>query len=484
VDRQIHEKGKEGFQETPRELGVYVELSVEIAKHIESIRFEDIPESSLGAAKQLILDSLGVAIAGSTGEGVREAVDLMKEWEGTPESTVICHRLKLPAISAAFANSVMIHARDFDDTHDGAVIHTSVTVLPTIMALAEKKGGVSGKTFLTAFVLGVDLSARLGLAISGGLGFNERETRWIRTAVCGIFGATAAACKIEEMQEKEINNALGISLTQVAGTRQAVSDSALVKRFQPGFMTRSAILSALLARKGVTGCREVFEGKYGYFNLYWNGSYVREALTAGLGRRFEVEQISLKPYPCCRYVHGPIDAILACIKKHAIHPDRVDEVNIHLVKHPFFDVVSRPFSIRGNPIVDAQFSIPYVVVSALLDGYISLDTFESKKVMERVEHPLLKRVKVWIDRELKSPTSLGPVTVEVKMKSGEQYCETVENLKGDPRNRMTKEECKEKFVRCAAFSLEPISKKHLEKIIKTVFSLEAVKNTNELVNLL
>lgn len=91
----------------------------------------------------------------------------------------------------------------------------------------------------------------------------------MRTAVCGIFGATAAACKVLRMGKEQVVDSLGIALSQVGGTRQVVTDSALTKRMQPAFMARSAILSAILAQKGIRGCRDVFEGSYGYFNLYW-----------------------------------------------------------------------------------------------------------------------------------------------------------------------------------------------------------------------
>ena len=152
-----------------------MDLARVIAEHVRRIRFEEIPPSSLEGTKRLLLDTLGVAIAGSSAAGTREAVDLMVEWGGPPQSTLLCYGKKLPDINAAFANSVMIHARDFDDTHDGAVVHTDVTVLPAVMALTEKRGGGTGEDFLTALALGIDLNCRLGLSIGHAPGFHERE---------------------------------------------------------------------------------------------------------------------------------------------------------------------------------------------------------------------------------------------------------------------------------------------------------------------
>jgi 2-methylcitrate dehydratase PrpD len=456
----------------------------DLAEHIVGMRFEDLGGHTLDLAKRFSLDTLGVAIAGSSATGVREVVEQMEEWGGRSESTIICYGKRVPDVNAAFANSVMIHARDFDDTHDGAVVHANVTVLPTVMAISEKVEGVTGKEFLCALVLGIDLNCRLGLAIGNAPEFSRREIKWIRTAVCGIFGATAAACKVLKMEKQQVVNALGIALSQIGGTRQVITDSALTKRMQPAFMARAAILSTLLAKRGITGCKDIFEGSYGYFNLYWGGDYARRELTEGLGERFEGDNLSFKPYPCCRYTHGPIDAALRCAKRNGISSDAVEEIKVHLVGHPFFDMVSRPFELRGNPSVDAQFSIPYTVATALLDGYVFLDSFEPEKVKERARNPLLKKVAVFRDGAIKDPRSLGPATVEIKTKGGKAFSETVEEFKGHPNNTMTEQECRDKFLRCSAYSSKPFSGEDLEKIMGAVLRLETLDNTNDMTKFL
>jgi 2-methylcitrate dehydratase PrpD len=461
-----------------------MDLAWDLAEHIVMTRFENFSRHTVDTVKRFILDTIGVGIAGSSASGVKEIVEQIEEWGGRPQSTIIGFRNKVPDINAAFANSVMIHARDFDDTHDAAVVHANVTVLPAVMALSQKIGGVDGQEFLTAIVLGVDLSCRLGMAIGNAPGFSQREIGLLRSTVCGIFGATAAACKVMKMGKQQVIDAFGIALSQVGGTKQAITDSALTKRVQPAFMTRAALLSALLAKRGITGCKNVFEGRYGYFNLYWGGDYVRHELLEGLGERFEVDNLSFKPYPCCRYTHGAIDATLKSIKRNKISPELVDEVWIHLVKKKFFDMVSRPFEFRGNPEVDAQFSIPYTVATAILDGYVFLDSFEPEKVKERAKHSLLQKVKVFLDEPIEDPKSLGPVTVVIKMKSGKIFSETVKEFKGHPKNIMTEEECCEKFFRCAEYSFKPFSREYLEKIMEAVLKLEIIRNTNDLIELL
>jgi len=461
-----------------------MDIAWDFSEHIFRTSFEDLGMETIHTTKRFIMDTLGVAMAGSSAEGVKEVIDQLGQWGGSPQSKIIGLGKKVPDINAVFANSIMIHARDFDDTHDGAVVHANVTVLPIVMALSEEIGGIDGASFLTAVALGNDLTCRLGLAIGKASGFSQRETGWVRTAVCGIFGATASACKIFGMEKEKIVDAFGIALSQIGGTRQVVTDSALSKRMQPAFMARAAILSAHLARRGIRGCQDVFEGSYGYFNLYWGGEYSKQELIEDIGKRFEGDNLSFKPYPCCRYTHGPIDATLKCIKKNHLASEMIEEITVRLVKHNFFNLVSRPFALRGNPSVDAQFSIPYTVASAILDGYVFLDSFEPQKVKERAHHPLIKKVAVLKEDPIKDPESLGPVTVDIRTKSGKVFSETAKEFKGHPKNTMDEEECREKFIRCSGYSSKPYSKEALQSIIESVLRLEELKNTNDLIALL
>ena len=153
------------------------------------------------------------------------------------------------------ANSVMIHALDFDDTHDEAVVHAYVTSLPAVLAVAGRQDRVRGKDFMLALNLGLDLTCRLGLAVGRAPGFASKPVHHIRSAVCGGFGAALAAGMLMGFSKDRLVNTLGIVLSQVAGTRQVVVDSAMTKRFQPAFAAKAGVLSALLSGAGVDACR-------------------------------------------------------------------------------------------------------------------------------------------------------------------------------------------------------------------------------------
>jgi len=461
-----------------------MDFAEEYAEMAVSARFEDLSSHAVEMTKRFLLDSLGVAIAGSGADVSAKTVELVRDWGGKKESTLLFLGDRLPVVHAVLANSVMIHALDFDDTHDGAVVHAYVTSLPAALAVAERQGGVSGKDFILALNLGVDLTCRLGLSVGNAPNFGARPVYYIRSAVCGGFGAGIAAGRLMGLSKDRLVNALGIVLSQVAGTRQVVVDSAMTKRLQPAFAAKAGVLSALLSDAGVGGCRQVFEGDYGFFRSYWGGEYSRDALTRNLGSHFEGVNLSFKPYPCCRYNHGAIDAALRFVFHYGIDPERVERILIELSAQRFYDVVSRPFSIRNDPTVDGQFSMPYTVASAIIDGYVALDTFASETVKEKRRKRLADQVEVRLNLPVEEKTSLGPVKMHLRTKDGSTFSEIIEHFTGSPQNPMSRDACIDKFMRCMHAARDPFSEKRLKRFFDWIFNLEAVEDAAEVMKLL
>jgi 2-methylcitrate dehydratase PrpD len=450
------------------------------AEMATSARFEDLPAHAVEMTKRFLLDAVGVSVAGRGEVEARSAVQLVRSWGGIPESSLFSSGERLPAPNAVFANSVMIHALDFDDTHDGAVVHAYVTNLPAAFAIAEQVGAVSGKDFILALNLGLDLTCRLGLAVGSAPGFGAKPVHFIRSAVCGGFGASVVAGKLMGFSQKQMVDALGIVLSQVGGTRQVVVDSAMTKRFQPAFAAKAGIVSAQMASLGVAGCHGVFEGDYGFFNIYWRGDYLREALTHNLGSHFEGVNLSFKPYPCCRYNHGAIDAALQCVQKHSLSAADVKKVIVHLPDQKFYDVVSRPFAVKENPTIDAQFNTSYSVASAIIDGFVSLDTYRVETVCQEIRKALADRVEVVTDYPVSDKKKLGPVTVEIQSHRGDVFAVTVEHFKGSPENTMTRNDCIEKFRRCLQYSGNPLTEVEQNRFVEMIFNLETSDDVSEI----
>jgi len=442
---------------------------------LEETEFGDLPHEAVENEKKFILDSLGVAIAGSSAPGCKELISLVKEWGGKPEASIMIYGGKVPSPLAALANSTMMHALDFDDTLDERPLHAHVSVLPAALAVAEAKGKVSGKDFLTAVILGVDLVCRLGLAV-------RRPLSWIRTATCGSFGAAAVAAKILGLDREKMLNTLGIVYSQTSGNAQCLIDGGLVKRMQPAFSAKAGVISAFLAQKGITGARDVFEGEHGFFNLYEGGEWDRGPLLDGLGERFEGGRLSIKPYPSCRMTHAAIDAALEITKRHKIDPMKIKKVTVSVSKM-VKEMVGSPFRIRTAPQVDAQFSIPYTVAVALIRGDVSLEDFQEPAVKDATVQELARKVEVLADPKIEEK-NIREASIHIETRDNLSYSHKVSAIKGSPQKPMSFEECMDKFNKCVRFSEVKIGSEKVNALIDCVGHLEDVEDMNMLIRFL
>jgi 2-methylcitrate dehydratase PrpD len=464
------------------------DAAYELAKYIADTKFDDIPSEALIIAKRFILDSLGVAIAGSTAPGIREIMKLIESWGGRPESTIFVSGKKVPAPEAAFVNGILIASRDFDDTHDIAVVHANATVLPSALAVAEQKGKVTGRELLTATVLGVDLACRLGLSLRFYKG-------WHYTSICGGFGAAAAASKILGLDERLTLESLGIVYSQIAGNVQCVRDGSLTKRMQAGFSAKAGVLSAYLSRVGITGTKNTFEGPYGFFRLYdaesitnlnekrhrQSGRYGPHELLAELGSRFEVVNLGMKPYPSCRATHPAIEGALEICQAQGIIAEQIKCVRVFASERTL-DRVGRPFEIDEGPQQGkAQFSIPYTVAVAIHRGDVSVEDFEEKNIRNGRILDLAKRVTVIADKRFSESV---PVEIEIEIKSGDHYSKKICSMGGTPERPLSEREMTKKFRMCSAFSAKAFSEAKIDGIIQAVGDLEHIRDIGEITCLL
>ena len=448
------------------------EVAYDVVAYAAKATFSDLPESTVRVSKKIIKDTIGVAIAGSAASGCKEMASYINEVGGKPESTIFMFSHKVPNFQAAFVNGLMCNALDFDDTHEGAIVHTNASILPSAFATAETVGGISGKDFLVAYNLGIDFACRIALAT----GLNQG---WHYTSICGYFGSTLASAKILGLNEKEMLNALGIVYSQIAGTHQPISDKALVKRMHPGLAARGGVFSAMLAKQGITGCKGIFEGEYGYLRKYEKGD--SNIIRKDLGKVFEVNNISLKPYPSCLGTHGAITGTLTLVGEHNIRPDDVEEVEL-IISRYVNGLVGSPFEIGDNPQVEAQFSAAYTVAASITRRKFGIEELQETSIRDKGILELAKRVRCTVDDEIK--THLAPVTVKIQLRNGDSVSHKVEILKGNPANPTTEEEDADKFNECVQFGIKKLSEERRDKLIGLILSLEQLGDVREIMEYL
>jgi 2-methylcitrate dehydratase PrpD len=334
----------------------------------------EITSAAYAAAKKMLLDTLGCALAGRDEPGVREVVEQMRDWGGKPEATVLFAGSRVPAPSAAFANSTMIHALDLDDVYIPASLHITSIIVPAMLAAAEM-ADVSGRDALAGLIMGIEVAGRLGIA-----GRDRRRSGAFLPSSCdGGFGAVVTAARLLRMSPQQCVDAMGINYAQVSGNRQALLDMSLTKRIQPALAVRSALWAVALAQRGLTGPDRALEGECGYFNAYLNGDVPDGQELIAEKQWYEIENDAIKHYPSCGACHSAHAAADRLKKEEGLQADDIQKVELFGCGPG--GLVGRPFSLGRNPQVDAQFSVAYGVALALIRGPMSLDRFTDAAVV-------------------------------------------------------------------------------------------------------
>jgi 2-methylcitrate dehydratase PrpD len=457
-----------------------MDASIILAEYVARTGYNDLPSEAVEASKRDILDTIGVAIAGSSVSGGKEIMALVREWGGKEESTVVMFGERVPAPFAALVNATMAHALDFDDAHERVILHAGVTTIPAALAAAERAGRVTGKQFINAVTLGIDLICRLGEASNK----HPAELGFMYTSLYGIFGAAVAAGKILGLSKEQLVNAIGIAYSQASGNFQCVADGALTKRMQAGFAASAGITAALLAGQGLTGAKNSFQGEKGLFKIYLRDEYSPDRLTADMGKHFGVVDLSFKPYPCCRNCHPFIDATLALTTEHNINPSDVDRIFVRCGEGA--RMLCEPQQIRQNPrvFIDAQFSIPWVIATALVKGKVTLDDFTPQSILNRKVLEIAAKVATEVDPEMDA-RGTSPAFVEIKMKGSDLvYSRRDDIAKGNPAKPMSWNELCDKFIDCAAHGIKPMSANKVQKVIDLISNLEEIEDIRLLTKLL
>jgi 2-methylcitrate dehydratase PrpD len=455
-----------------------MDAAYSFAKNFVNTKYEDLPSDVVEATKKEILDLLGVALGGASQPGATHVCDLMKEWGGKEESSIIGSTQKVPAPNAAQANATMAHALDFDDVHEAAVMHPGIASIPVAIAVGEAQGNLSGRELITSTALGVDMMCRLALATTPGK--SPIELGWHLTSLFGFMGSAATAARVMRLDEEKTVDAIGIGYHQCAGNGQCVKDGALAKRLGPGFAIKGGITAALLARAGVTGAKNSFEGEWGLYKQYMHGDYSAEMLMADLGKRFEGVNVAIKPYPCCRGIHPAIDAGLALAIAENIRSNDIKEIVLS-VTDAHFSLLCQPLEAKRSPRspVDAQFSIPWGVASAIVGRRVGLDDFTESAIRNREVLELTQKMRVEVDNTLHKPGP-EPTRVKVITKDGNAFVKVVENPLGSLDRPMSFEDCARKFSDCA----KSLDAGRIENIIDLVGRIEHLEDIREIIGLL
>ncbi len=459
-------------------------LTKQVAGYLARTGFDALDADALRATKEHILYTLGTILAGSSAPGAKQVrAGAQALSGGSGESSVLVTGEKLPAASAALINATMGHSRELDINDDRIAYKSSITVVPAALALAEKAGKVSGKDFIAAVCMGVDLGIRLGLAT------NPKPVH-ARAIALGPFASAAGCGKVLKLDEDGMHNALGIAFCRSTVAGNSTTAPSLTKRLGVGFAAQSGLVAATLASVGYPAAGEVLQGAAGFFQTFYQqeGDYVQ--LLDQLGQRFEIVLVGPKPFPSCRYTHCAVTGVLDLVRQHGIKAQEIQEVRVRIGERDMRSVGGwsedeKRKKHRPEGVVDAQFSIPYTVAATLVTGGLSLEEFTDEKIRDATILDLAARVKTILTPEFDhGPMDVKPQVVEIVMRDGKEFATKVIYPKGNPNNPVTSEELVKAFRGMASYAVKPLGGAKIDDAVALALRLEEIDDVAALAKLL
>ncbi|MFZ0666904.1 MAG: MmgE/PrpD family protein [Acidimicrobiales bacterium] len=447
-------------------------ITRQLATYASTISFEDLPSSTIDAAKRAVLDQLGLILIGSTLPWTAPLPRVVKALGGTGESTILGTGAKAPALHAAMVNANFGHACEMDDSGYKGGCHAGALTIPPALALAERDH-LTGREFLLAIVLGYEVLSRIGRVVTEptlARGFHHQS-------VVGPFGVAALTGRLLGLDPDMMTHALSIAGSHAGGTMEYDQGGGEVKRYHSAMAVHGGMIAALLAQAGLTGPPAIFEGMRSVPRLFAGIDDTSEML-AGLDDSswFAVEKTTVKPYPSAGTVHTSIHAMQVLVAEHGFGPGDIGSIDVW---------VSNMSASHGGSIVEpqdvigAQFSMAFSLALQLIKGKnVLADYMDSNLWHDAHVKEVASRVVVHSSDKYAGPVLTGAL-VKVSLKDGRSVEREELYRLGSPENPLSNEELINKFRGTAGAVLH---KRQLEDVLVLVERLDNLEDIGELVS--
>ena len=408
----------------------------QFADRLVAFRFRDIPTEVVTHTKLILLDTLGAMLAASNPKyaAPRILVDFARQLGGTAESSIVGHGFKTSCVNAALVNGTFGYYCDIEPHHVGGILHAPAVMVPTSLAVAEKVRA-TGKQFLEAMLLGIEVTCRVSYALNPTALYNRG---FHPSAICGAFGAAAAAGHLFRLNPPKMCIALGLAMQQASGLLAWASDRTEHSRpFNPGLAARNGTTAAYLASLGFGGPPVPFEGKYDVFTAF-SGERHDDALLADWGKHFYLPEFAYKLYSSCSFTHPGLDALLGLAHEHRLQPADVQEIVLRFPK-------SGAHMIDNNEL--KSHCAQYILPVGFVRGRVLIDDILQDRMRDPEVARLREHTQLVADPSLDAgwPEIYASV-VEVTTRNGHRLSARVDHAKGTLQNPLTAEDIRRKYV--------------------------------------
>ncbi|MCC7047375.1 MAG: MmgE/PrpD family protein [Alphaproteobacteria bacterium] len=397
-------------------------------------------------AKRALVDWFAALLPGAAHPQTRYLADALRDELGSGRSYVYGIGCRAPLRTAALINAAASHIVEFDDIYRDALYHPGCPTIGAALAAAQGRGATP-ETLLRAIIVGYEVSARIGVAVQP-----SHYRFWHTTGTVGTFGAAAAVATVLGLDAERTMHALANAGTMAAGLQQAFRSDSMAKPLHAGHAAEAGALAALGAREGMTGARDLLEGKAGF-----GAAMSREAdwdrALADLGQRYAIAEMTFKNHGCCGHIFAPLDAALELRQQMRLSPERIADVDIGTyqvaldvtgaVRHP-----ASPF--------EGRFSMAFAVAHALVHGSVRLAAFTPERLSDPIVNALAGKVRIRMDpRCEKAFPRQRSAVVAIETVDGNRMERFQPTRKGDPDAPLSDDELTGKLVELADPMLDP-----------------------------
>jgi 2-methylcitrate dehydratase PrpD len=414
-------------------------ITMELAEWAGSTTFKDLSPEVVHQSKRVILDYLAATLVGSQADSARIVQEYLATIDTSDAATVYGTDLRLSAPNAALANGTATHGLEIDDGYTPGAYHPGGPNISAILAAAETHGS-SPEDILLATAIGFELSCRLA-----GAGHPQTWANGFHnTPLAGVFGAAAGVAKLLGADAMQVANALGLAGSHAGGLFEFLGQGAEVKRLHAGKAARDGLVCAELAVRGLTGPTTVFEGERGYIHAFVREGFKMDFMMDDLGSDWHMLRTYVKPYPCCRHLHGPIDAILAMQAE-----EPIDAKDITSVEVETYLAASRHGLPNFGDFLDAQMSIPYAVAVTAIGGVPGLEQFGAEWRNDPEVARIAGTVTVALAKDCDDDyPKMRPARVRIHTGSGSRELR-IDQPYGEPSNPVSDSDLDAKLLRLA-----------------------------------
>jgi 2-methylcitrate dehydratase PrpD len=453
-------------------------LSQQLSKWVCPVTFEELPEDIVKSTKMRVLDVIGLATAGAETQFGRSTRDAALALSPPGSCRILGFGDKVGVAAAAFANGALSQALEFDDTHNESIVHISSPAVSAALAISETTK-VSGRDLITAIAVGNEISCRVGSVASGELhkrGFHP-------TGLFATFGAAYLASKLLGLDAGAMARAAGIAGSFASGLLECWVDGTQTKFLHPGWSAQSGITAALLARAGVTGPAQVFEGRWGLFASHVQDPAAHrdfKRIDHKLGNHWESRNSSFKPFPAAHVIHPYIDAALILRQRHGIAPGDIERVECPVTSF-IVGIVCEPTAEKFAPASDShgRVSLQYSIAEALHHGRLGKNAYAQESLRSSEILALARKVDYRVDPSYPGPGRFKGA-VRIVLRDGRSFEHVEEYNRGSAENPMSHADLRAKFDENASGFL---SAEQRSRLAEEIDRLEQLPDASSIVDL-